>query len=71
MDGEQVMDHVIGMVEHFKRKMEDDQLSGGEAAVYLRCLAVLGVRDTALTTRNMERLSNAQEALELPFKERD
>ena len=34
MNGEQVLDHVLGLVDHFKRKRDDNDLSAGEAAVY-------------------------------------
>ena len=45
MNGEQVLDHVLGLVDHFKRKRDDNDLSAGEAAVYLKCLAILGAKD--------------------------
>ena len=70
MNGEQVLDHVLGLVDHFKRKRDDNDLSAGEAAVYLKCLAILGAKDAIVNARQMEALSDSRDALVLPFSER-
>ena len=49
MKQEQVLDHVIELVEYFKRKKDDGELSAGEASIYLKCLSVLGARDAVMS----------------------
>jgi len=71
MNGNEVVDHVLGLVDHFKRKRDDNDLSAGEAAVYLKCLAILGAKDAIVNARQMEALSDSRDALELPFSERE
>lgn len=66
-----VLEHVIGLVNHFKKKMETDELSSGDASCYIKCLGVLGARDAAITNRNIEKLAESQEVVELPFSVRD
>ena len=70
MNGEQVLDHVLGLVDHFKRKRDDNDLSAGEAAVYLKCLAILGAKDAIVNARQMEALSDKMGVVELPFEVR-
>ena len=41
MKQEQVLDHVLGLVDHFKTKRDNGELSAGEASVYLNCLGIL------------------------------
>ena len=36
MKQEQVLDHVLGLVDHFKTKRDNGELSAGEASVYLK-----------------------------------
>ena len=66
----QVLDHVLGLVDHFKRKRDDNDLSAGEAAVYLKCLAILGAKDAIVNARQMEALSDKMGVVELPFEVR-
>lgn len=67
MKEEQVLGHVIGLVDHFKDKRDNGNLSAGEASVYLKCLAILGAKDAVMSLKQMESLSNNLEVLELPF----
>ena len=71
MRQDDVLDHVIGLVNHFKKKMETDELTSGDASCYIKCLGILGARDAAITNRNIEKLAESQEVLELPFSVRD
>ena len=57
MKQEQVLDHVIELVEYFKRKKDDGELSAGEASIYLKCLSVLGARDAVKSLKQMDALS--------------
>ena len=61
------LDHVLAMVGYYRSKREDGRLTGSEAAVYLKCLTILGVNDDVMSSRNVEKLAMAEEALELPF----
>jgi hypothetical protein len=55
------------MVGYYRSKLEDGRLTGSEAAVYLKCLTILGVNDDVMSSRNVEKLAMAEEALELTF----
>ena len=68
MKQEEVLDHVIELVDYFKRKKDDGELSAGEASIYLKCLSVLGARDAAMNLKQMKTLSGGMETLELPFE---
>ena len=70
MKQEQVLDHVLGLVDHFKRKKDDGELTSGDAGIYLKCLSVLGARDAVMSLNQMDTLSDKMEVLELPFSER-
>ena len=61
------LDHVLAMVGYYRSKLEDGRLTGSEAAVYLKCLTILGVTNDVMSSRNVEKLAMAEEALELPF----
>ena len=67
MNGNEILDHMLGLVDHFKRKRDDNELSAGEAAMYLKCLAILGAKDAIVNARQMEALSDSKAALELPL----
>ena len=67
MNDTDVLDHVLAMVRYYRNKMEEGQLGGSEAAVYLKCLTMLGLTDAVMTTRNVERLAQVQTVNELPF----
>ena len=62
-----ILDHVVEMVGFYRSKMEDGDLNAGEAAVYLKCLSLLGAREAALNTRTVERLAAVEEVPRLPF----
>ena len=68
MKQEQVLDHVIGLVDHFKNKKDTGELTAGEASIYLKCLGVLGAKDAVMNLKQMESLSDKIEVLELPFE---
>ena len=65
MKQEQVLDHVIGLVDHFKQRKDNGELTASEAGIYLKCLSVLGVRDAVMSLNQMDTLSNKMEVLEL------
>ena len=67
----QVLDHVLGLVDHFKTKRDNGELSAGEASVYLKCLGILGAKDAVMNLKQMESLSNNVEVLDLPFQVRE
>ena len=67
MKQEHVLDHILGLVDHFKTKRDNGELSAGEASVYLKCLGILGAKDAVMKLKQMESLSNKMEVLELPF----
>jgi len=71
MKTDDVLDHVIALVNHFKKKMETDELSSGDASCYIKCLGILGARDAVMCNRNIEKLAEAQEVVELPFSVRE
>ena len=71
MKQDDVLDHVIALVNHFKKKMETDELTSGDAANYIKCLGILGARDAVMSNRNIEKLAEAQEVVELPFNVRE
>ena len=71
MKTDDVLDHVIALVNHFKKKMETDELSSGDASCYIKCLGILGARDAVMSNRNIEKLAEAQEVVELPFSVRE
>ena len=70
MKQEQVLDHVIGLVDHFKQRKDNGELTASEAGIYLKCLSVLGARDAVMTINQMDTLSDKMGVLELPFSER-
>ena len=70
MKQEQVLDHVIGLVDHFKQRKDHGELTASEAGIYLKCLSVLGARDAVMSLNQMDTLSDKIEVLELPFSER-
>ena len=43
----------------------------GDASCYIKCLGILGARDAVMSNRNIEKLAQAQEVVELPFQVRD
>jgi len=43
LDG--LVDHVVGLVEFYQKKVRKGNLSASEAANYLNCLKTLGVKD--------------------------
>ena len=55
MKQDDVLDHVIALVNHFKKKMETDELTSGDAANYIKCLGILGARDAVMSNRNIEK----------------
>lgn len=70
MKQEHVLDHILGLVDHFKTKRDNGELSAGEASVYLKCLGILGAKDAVMNLKQMESLSDKMEVLELPFQVR-
>ena len=70
MKQEHVLDHILGLVDHFKTKRDNGELSAGEASVYLKCLGILGAKDAVMNLKQMESLSKKMEVLELPFQVR-
>jgi hypothetical protein len=70
MKQEQVLDHVIGLVDHFKQRKDLGELTASEAGIYLKCLSVLGARDAVMSLNQMDTLSDKMEVLELPFEVR-
>ena len=38
---------------------------------YIKCLGILGARDAVMSNRNIEKLAEAQEVVELPFRVRE
>ena len=71
MRQDDVLDHVIALVNHFKKKMKTDELSSGDASCYIKCLGILGARDAVMSNRNIEKLAEAQVVVELPFQVRE
>jgi len=69
MNGEQVLDHVLGLVDHFKGRKDTGELTAAEAGIYLKCLAILGAKEAVMSMNQMESLSDKMGALELPFPE--
>ena len=70
MKQEQVLDHVIGLVDHFKQRKDNGELTASEAGIYLKCLSVLGARDAVMTLNKMDKLSYKMSVVELPFEVR-
>ena len=70
MKQEQVLDHVLGLIDHFKGRKETGELTAAEAGIYLKCLAILGAKEAVMTLNQMDTLSYKMEVLELPFSER-
>lgn len=68
MKQEQVLDHVLGLVDHFKRKKDEGQLTSADAGIYLKCLALLGAKDAVMNLKQIESLSDNVEVLDLPFE---
>ena len=68
MKQEQVLDHVIGLVDHFKRKKDDGELTSGDAGIYLKCLTLLGAKEAVMSLNQIESLSDKVEVLDLPFE---
>jgi hypothetical protein len=71
MKQSEILDHVIQLVEYFKTKKDNGELSAGEASIYLKCLSVLGAREAVMSLRQMDSLTNGLDVLELPFEARD
>jgi hypothetical protein len=68
MESDVMLDHLLALVKHYRKKLEDGDISGTEANVYLRALGVLGIRDVVLRTKHLELYgSNDPNVLELPF----
>jgi hypothetical protein len=68
MQGDVMMDHLLALVQHYRKKLEEGDISGTEANVYLRALGVLGIRDVVLRTKHLELYGSSDpNALELPF----
>jgi len=70
MKQEHVLDHILGLVDHFKTKRDNGELSAGEASVYLKCLGILGAKDAVMNLKQMESLSDKMGVIELPFEVR-
>jgi len=68
MKQSEILDHVIQLVEYFKTKKDNGELSAGEASIYLKCLSVLGAREAVMSLKQMDSLSNGMDVLELPFE---
>jgi hypothetical protein len=62
-----LMGHVLALVDFYKGKMQEGNLSASEGAVYLKCLGLLGVSDEISKSREPERVYDALGGLELPF----
>ena len=70
MKQDQIIDHVLGLIDHFKGRKETGELTAAEAGIYLKCLAILGAKEAVMSLNQMESLSDSKDALELPFSER-
>jgi len=68
MKQSEILDHVIQLVEYFKTKKDNGELSAGEASIYLKCLSVLGAREAVMSLQQMDSLSDGIEVLDLPFE---
>jgi len=68
MKQSEILDHVIQLVEYFKTKKDNGELSAGEASIYLKCLSVLGAREAVMSLQQMDSLSNGMEVLDLPYE---
>lgn len=67
MKGDDVLEHLLALVKFYREKMKSDNLSGSEAGVYLKCLCLLGARDTAIRSRHLVHLETRDKVLDLPF----
>ena len=70
MKQDQIIDHVLGLIDHFKGRKETGELTAAEAGIYLKCLAILGAKDAIVNARQMESLSDKMGVVELPFEVR-
>ena len=66
LDG--LVDHVVGLVEFYQKKVQKGNLSASEAANYLNCLKTLGVKDQVSDVKNSSDDQRMKDILDnLPF----
>ena len=41
MKQDQIIEHVLGLIDHFKGRNETGELTAAEDGIYLKCLAIL------------------------------
>ena len=56
MKQDQIIDHVLGLIDHFKARKETGELTAAEAGIYLKCLAILGAKEAVMSMNQMESL---------------
>ena len=52
MKHDQIIDHVLGLIDHFKGRKEAGELTAAEAGIYLKCLAILGAKEAVMSQMN-------------------
>lgn len=66
LDG--LVDHVVGLVEFYQKKVQKGNLSASEAANYLNCLKTLGVSDQVNDAKKPSNDQRMRDILDnLPF----
>jgi len=70
MKQDQIIEHVLGLIDHFKGRKDTGELTAAEAGIYLKCLAILGAKEAVMSMNQMESLSDKMEVVELPFEVR-
>ena len=48
MKQDQIIDHVLGLIDHFKGRKETGELTAAEAGIYLKCLGALRAKEAVM-----------------------
>ena len=70
MKQEQIIEHVLGLIDHLKGRKDTGELTAAEVGIYLKCLAILGAKEAVMSMNQMESLSDKMGVVELPFEVR-
>ena len=67
MNPDDTIEHLLTLVQFYRKKMDEGTLTGSEGGNYIKALMLLGLRDATIRTRHLDQISNGVEVLDLPF----
>ena len=68
MNPDDTIEHLLTLVQFYRKKMDEGTLTGSEGGNLIKALMLLGLRDSVVRTRHLEQFSDTVQKVQLPFE---